>query len=99
MTYQDVMVRRYANYTWRMDGTDYADIVWLDTGSAPTQAELDALWYGVEAEILQEQAANLRRAQMFTAHHYQDQLITIMRAITSGDDTGVQALLDEWDNL
>jgi len=45
-----ILTRRYAGTIWTLNGDEYSGLDWLDDSKKPTEAELLALWPGVEAE-------------------------------------------------
>jgi len=55
--YTLVLMRRYADREWQLNGDDYAGLTMLDGGSKPSQQSLDDAWPDVQAEIAAEQAA------------------------------------------
>jgi len=46
--YAAVLTANYAGKQWTLNNNDYATLEWLSTGTAPTQAELDAAWPQVD---------------------------------------------------
>ena len=48
--YTLVLVSRYPDSQWSLDGETYDGLVWLSETPKPTQAELDALWPQVQYE-------------------------------------------------
>ena len=99
MTYADILSRRYSIYEWAMSGSGYVDLEWLDPSPKPTVGDLDALWDSVQTEINLESDTELKVDEFQKANPIQDQLITIMRGVVSGDSTDITNLLTEWDNL
>jgi len=59
--YAAVLTDRYGNAQWTMNGDTFAGLTWLSDGPAPTQAELDALWPGVQAERAHAQVEQDRK--------------------------------------
>ena len=55
--YAIILTRRYVGEEWTLNGDSYDGLTWLSEGKKPTQAELDALWADVQAEIAGEAAA------------------------------------------
>jgi XkdW protein. len=52
----EILKRRFPGAEWVLRGDD---LEWLDDSPAPTEAELDALWSDVQAEIEAEQQARV----------------------------------------
>lgn len=48
--YTAILLAKYPNTVWAVDGDAYDGIEWLDDSAKPTQAELDALWPQVQYE-------------------------------------------------
>jgi hypothetical protein len=46
--YAAVLTANYPGKEWSLNNNDYATLEWLSTGTAPTQAELDAAWPQVD---------------------------------------------------
>jgi hypothetical protein len=59
MDYVQILSRRYAGTEWTLNGNNYSGLTWLSDTTKPTQAELDALWPEVEAEIAAEAQAKI----------------------------------------
>lgn len=57
--YPSILVRRYADCKWVLNGDDYDGLTWLSDTQKPSKAELDALWSEVQAEIRAEQEAKI----------------------------------------
>ena len=56
--YTKVLIRKYPNTLWTLNGDEYAGLTWLDEAvQKPTKKQLDDLWPTVEAEIEAEIAA------------------------------------------
>lgn len=53
--YASILSRRYPGAEWSLNANDPDQLVWLSDGTAPTRAELDALW----AEVARERALEL----------------------------------------
>ena len=52
--YSAILIRRYPNKQWTLNGETYDGLVWLSDGDTPTKAELDAEWPSVQTEIENE---------------------------------------------
>jgi len=46
-----ILQSRYPDKKWKLDGDSYAGLTILDEGEKPTEAELEALWPEVQAEM------------------------------------------------
>ena len=57
--YSDILIRRYPNTDWTLNGDDYEGLTWLTDSPKPSRAELDALWPEVQAEIKAEAQARI----------------------------------------
>lgn len=57
--YSDILIRRYPNTDWTLNGDDYEGLTWLTDSPKPSKAELDALWGEVQAEIEAERQARI----------------------------------------
>ena len=55
--YSAILTRRFPGAQWSLDGSRYSGLRWLDASPKPTQAELDAMWPAVAAELARERAA------------------------------------------
>jgi len=88
--YAHILTRRYPGALWSLNGSSYAGLTWLDDAPKPTQAELDALWPGVAAELAAERAEQ-EAAEAAAAAARAAQLEA------RRNDPGVQALLDSCD--
>ena len=55
--YTTILSRRYVGKEWTLNGDSYDGLTWLSKSKKPTQAELDALWADVQAEIASEVSA------------------------------------------
>jgi len=61
MDIPSILVRRYANAEWALNGDDYAGLTWLSESPKPTEAELEALWPEVQSEVQTEQVEQARQ--------------------------------------
>ena len=61
--YAAVLTANYAGTQWTLAGDDYSGLTWLSTGTAPTQAELDAQWPTVAYNDDYAQVEATRRTQ------------------------------------
>ena len=61
--YVAVLNANYAGKEWSICENDYATLVWISAGTAPTQAELDAAWPQVDYDNQYAQVETTRRTQ------------------------------------
>ena len=52
--YTLVLVKKYPDNEWILNGDEYDGLVWLSESSKPTKAQLDAQWLEVQAEMESE---------------------------------------------
>lgn len=88
--YSAILSRMFPGAQWSLNGSAYTGLRWLDGGTAPTRAELDALWPEVAAAIAKERAAQAAREAEAAAAREAE-----LEARRS--DPSVQALLDSFD--
>ena len=62
--YATVLIKKYTNTEWTLNGDNYEGLTWLSDTPKPTKEELDGLWSVVKAEIKAEAEA---KAQAKTA--------------------------------
>jgi hypothetical protein len=55
-----ILSRRFAGTLWTLNGDDYEGLVWLSDGTAPSEAELEALWPEVQFEVQTERVEQAR---------------------------------------
>jgi hypothetical protein len=55
--YATILVKKYPNSEWTLDGDDYKGLTWLSDTTKPTKKQLDDLWSVVQAEIASEAQA------------------------------------------
>lgn len=98
--YSEILGRHYPNppYSWSLRGNDLSTLV-FSGGPTPTQAELDALWPGVEAVLIEEAASRQKEINFQDAYPIQTQQLIIARAASTGDNTELNQMLDYWDSL
>ncbi len=85
--YAAVLTANYPGAQWSINGNDYDTLNWLNTSTAPTQAELDAAWPTVDYNDQYAQVETTRRQQ------YEAQSDGIYFAWQRGDATEI-----EWRN-
>jgi len=56
-----ILKTRYADKEWALANNEYDGLTWLDEGKPPTEAELEALWPEVQAEVAHEQVEQARQ--------------------------------------
>jgi hypothetical protein len=61
--YTAVLSANYVGKEWTLNNNDYATLVWLSNGTAPTQAQLDAQWPAVAYQQQVAQVEATRRTQ------------------------------------
>ena len=61
--YVAVLETNYADKEWSIAENDYATLVWISAGTAPTQAELDAQWPTVDYNNQYAAVETTRRTQ------------------------------------
>jgi len=88
--YSAILTRRFPGAQWSLNGSRYSGLQWLDGSAKPTQAELDALWPEVAAELAKERAT--QAAAEAAAAAAREAELERRR-----NDPGVQALLDSFD--
>ena len=54
-----ILTRRYEGTQWTLNGDNYSGLTWLSDTTKPTEAELEALWPDVQAEIAAEAQAKV----------------------------------------
>jgi hypothetical protein len=55
-----ILSRRFPSAEWFLDGDGYQGLTWLSDSPKPSEAELEALWADVEAEIAHEKVEQAR---------------------------------------
>ena len=63
--YTQILVRKYPNDQWTIDGDEYSGLTWITDSAKPSKATLDNLWPSVQDAIAAEkesQAATLDSA-------------------------------------
>ncbi len=61
--YSAILTANYAGKEWSINGNDYESLEWYSTGTAPTQAELDAQWPQVDYQNQYAEVETTRRTQ------------------------------------
>ncbi len=69
--YPAILLSKYPNATWTLNGDDYDGLTWLSDTPKPTQAELDALWPQVQYE---NQCAAVEAARLVAYEQQSDPL-------------------------
>ena len=59
MDIAQILTRKFEGSLWELNGDDYAGLIWLSEGNAPTEAQLKKLWPTVQAEIAAEAQAKI----------------------------------------
>lgn len=55
--YATVLIKKYPNAEWTLNGDDYEGLTWLSDTTKPTKKQLDDLWSVVQAEMASEAQA------------------------------------------
>jgi len=55
-----ILLRKYPESFWALNGDEYAGLVWKSDTPKPTEAELEALWGDVQYEITYENVEKAR---------------------------------------
>ena len=87
--YAAILTRAFPGALWSLNGDAYSGLRWIE-GTAPTKAELDALWPRIAAELEDERIAQRTAEEAATAEREAE--LEARRA-----DPDVQALLDSFD--
>ena len=98
--YGEILSRHYPNppYSWKMDENDLSTLQFTG-GAVPTQVQLDALWPGVEATMLEEETARQKEVNFQTAYPLQRQQLIMARAQLTGDNAELNTMMEYWDLL
>jgi hypothetical protein len=57
MNIPTILIRKYKDSEWTLDGENYEGLIWLSNSTKPTEEELQDLWDEVQTEVsLEEQA-------------------------------------------
>lgn len=97
--YSEILSRRYPGLQFRMEENNYASIVGIGGAVIPSQATLDALWPSVESELIILTQAQIRALNFQLSYPVQDQLIEIMKAITTDNQVKLLEMLNLWEVL
>ena len=54
-----ILIRRYQDDEWTLEGDNYTGLTWLSDTPKPTKKALEALWPDVQAEIAAEAQAKV----------------------------------------
>ena len=57
-----ILIKRYPDAEWTLDGDNYSGLTWLSESPKPTLEELQLQWEDVEFEIEVERIQALRKA-------------------------------------
>ena len=57
MDYTKILLAKYPDSEWTLNGDNYEGLVWLSDTDKPTKKQLDDLWAEVQAEIVAEAEA------------------------------------------
>jgi hypothetical protein len=56
LNYAQILIVNFPTAQWSLDGDSYEGLIWNDSSSKPTQAELDALWESTQATVAEQKA-------------------------------------------
>ena len=98
ITYWQIFDRRYPNLGHTITNNNYDSII-VTGGDKPSKAELDAHWPSVEAEILAEKAYELKKFTFQQTYDVQDQIIKVVKAILTSDNTKLDDMIALWSSL
>jgi len=59
--YATILIRKYKNTEWTINGDDYEGLSWLSDTPKPTKKQLDDLWLEVKNELKAEAEAKAAR--------------------------------------
>jgi len=59
MDYAQILVRKYPESEWTLNGDNYSGLTWLSDTPKPKKSELEAFWPEVQAEIAAEKQARV----------------------------------------
>ena len=57
--YTQILIRKYPDSLWTLNGDDYDGLIWLSDTSKPSKATLDGLWDEVQELIAAEAEAKV----------------------------------------
>ena len=57
--YTQILIRKYPNSLWTLDGDNYDGLTWVSDTPKPSKATLDALWNEVQDLIAAEAQAKI----------------------------------------
>lgn len=63
MNISQILKTKYFGAEWALRGHDYSGLEWLDDSPKPTEAELEALWPEVQAELARAKVERARQAE------------------------------------
>jgi hypothetical protein len=55
--YATILIKKYPNTEWTLNGDDYEGLTWLSDTPKPTKKQLDDLWVDVQDIIIAEAQA------------------------------------------
>ena len=59
MDISQILVSKYSNDEWTLNGDSYEGLTWLSDSPKPTEQELQELWTEVELELQAKAQANI----------------------------------------
>ena len=85
--YTAILILNYPGAQWALYGEEYSGLEWYDSTPKPTQAELDALWGPLLAELDRTAYIALRAAEYPDFKLYLD-------GVVKGDQVQIQSYID-----
>jgi hypothetical protein len=80
--YAAILVAKYPNSHWILDGDSLDGLTWLSDEPKPTKKELDALWPEVQQAVADKAAADAAARDAAIAHAkslgFTDEMIAVM---------------------
>lgn len=58
-----ILERKWPKQEWKLDGNDYAGLVWLSDTTKPTESEILSKWPEVQAELKAEADALIAKKE------------------------------------
>ena len=91
-----ILQSRYPDKKWKLNGDTYAGLTMLDEGEKPTEAELEALWPEVQAEM--EAKLPVETPEEIAIKNKREEMINILQEaetlVDSTDTKTIAALKD-----
>ena len=81
MDIASILIHKYPDSSWRLTGSGYKDLEWLDQSAKPTKKQLVELWPEVEKLLLKRQMSEMR------AQAYRDESDPLFFKYQAGEAT------------